>query len=136
MTVRRLVLGFVFLFVLSACSSESPDHRVLFVGNSYTHSNEMPKMVEEIAAANGVSVDWEMIAPGGSFLDEHQFNREVVDALRSGEFDSVVFQEQSVITSVPELTASRTIPAAVALCLLYTSPSPRDGLLSRMPSSA
>ena len=24
----------------------------------------------------------------------------------------------------------------VELCLLYTSPSPRDGLLSRMPSSA
>ena len=24
----------------------------------------------------------------------------------------------------------------LALCLLYTSPSPRDGLLSRMPSSA
>ena len=36
------------------------------------------------------------------------------------------------------------VPGAVALawkqwpgiCLLYTSPSPRDGLLSRMPSSA
>ena len=25
---------------------------------------------------------------------------------------------------------------AATLCLLYTSPSPRDGLLSRMPSSA
>ena len=25
---------------------------------------------------------------------------------------------------------------AVYVCLLYTSPSPRDGLLSRMPSSA
>ena len=25
---------------------------------------------------------------------------------------------------------------ASAVCLLYTSPSPRDGLLSRMPSSA
>ena len=25
---------------------------------------------------------------------------------------------------------------ALGLCLLYTSPSPRDGLLSRMPSSA
>ena len=25
---------------------------------------------------------------------------------------------------------------AVSCCLLYTSPSPRDGLLSRMPSSA
>ena len=27
-------------------------------------------------------------------------------------------------------------PSHVKLCLLYTSPSPRDGLLSRMPSSA
>ena len=27
-------------------------------------------------------------------------------------------------------------PAMVTFCLLYTSPSPRDGLLSRMPSSA
>ena len=26
--------------------------------------------------------------------------------------------------------------ALLRLCLLYTSPSPRDGLLSRMPSSA
>ena len=26
--------------------------------------------------------------------------------------------------------------AHVGICLLYTSPSPRDGLLSRMPSSA
>ena len=26
--------------------------------------------------------------------------------------------------------------ASSSICLLYTSPSPRDGLLSRMPSSA
>ena len=34
---------------------------------------------------------------------------------------------------------ARTTPSVVAFtedCLLYTSPSPRDGLLSRMPSSA
>ena len=29
-----------------------------------------------------------------------------------------------------------TEEAALRACLLYTSPSPRDGLLSRMPSSA
>ena len=28
------------------------------------------------------------------------------------------------------------IETLIELCLLYTSPSPRDGLLSRMPSSA
>ena len=34
-----------------------------------------------------------------------------------------------------ELTVA-TAQAPTATCLLYTSPSPRDGLLSRMPSSA
>ena len=35
-------------------------------------------------------------------------------------------------------TAAKAEPKATAkvTCLLYTSPSPRDGLLSRMPSSA
>ena len=33
-------------------------------------------------------------------------------------------------------TAYSKIAGAVPACLLYTSPSPRDGLLSRMPSSA
>ena len=33
--------------------------------------------------------------------------------------------------------SSNLIPEKILLtCLLYTSPSPRDGLLSRMPSSA
>ena len=36
----------------------------------------------------------------------------------------------AVVTVVGETTAY------IAGCLLYTSPSPRDGLLSRMPSSA
>ena len=36
-----------------------------------------------------------------------------------------------------ELGGNRWIvKAQVHACLLYTSPSPRDGLLSRMPSSA
>ena len=35
-------------------------------------------------------------------------------------------------TTIQELTNSYT----TKICLLYTSPSPRDGLLSRMPSSA
>ena len=34
------------------------------------------------------------------------------------------------------LGTAEDVDAAVKACLLYTSPSPRDGLLSRMPSSA
>ena len=35
-----------------------------------------------------------------------------------------------------DVTEKFQIAAALHPCLLYTSPSPRDGLLSRMPSSA
>ena len=35
-----------------------------------------------------------------------------------------------------ETLVSRLIDRPLRPCLLYTSPSPRDGLLSRMPSSA
>ena len=37
---------------------------------------------------------------------------------------------------VAALPAARAATADLVACLLYTSPSPRDGLLSRMPSSA
>ena len=46
------------------------------------------------------------------------------------------------ITSIPKFqeggltNQQKAVIAATFACLLYTSPSPRDGLLSRMPSSA
>ena len=41
-----------------------------------------------------------------------------------------------VPTSGPCASASDNITVNVSTCLLYTSPSPRDATLSRMPSSA
>ena len=44
---------------------------------------------------------------------------------------------QQLKERIQELEADRAeIITMVCHCLLYTSPSPRDGLLSRMPSSA
>ena len=37
---------------------------------------------------------------------------------------------------LPAALAMGTLFSLIYSCLLYTSPSPRDGLLSRMPSSA
>ena len=39
-------------------------------------------------------------------------------------------------TAEPAATPAPALTATSSPCLLYTSPSPRDGLLSRMPSSA
>ena len=52
-------------------------------------------------------------------------------ALINEEADSI----QSQLGRLPE-SKMLLLSALIIACLLYTSPSPRDGLLSRMPSSA
>ena len=42
----------------------------------------------------------------------------------------------SVPFSIPPYVWNKILGHHLKVCLLYTSPSPRDGLLSRMPSSA
>ena len=44
--------------------------------------------------------------------------------------------DSAIITSDELLTEAGYVFTLLGSCLLYTSPSPRDGLLSRMPSSA
>ena len=56
--------------------------------------------------------------PGETMLDKMNYINQVDDSLRR----FLVFEPRGY--------------AQMSTCLLYTSPSPRDGLLSRMPSSA
>ena len=48
----------------------------------------------------------------------------------------LVFSANQVITGLGTATPYDVVKFTPNTCLLYTSPSPRDGLLSRMPSSA
>ena len=49
---------------------------------------------------------------------------------------SIITFGQSVITMEQDGTEELVIARSLKDCLLYTSPSPRDATLSRMPSSA
>jgi len=51
-------------------------------------------------------------------------------------FDHLATAQRTLPTNTASNTIVFTQDAEYASCLLYTSPSPRDGLLSRMPSSA
>ena len=110
----RWAIVLLALVALTACGGEA-DVRVLFIGNSLTRGHDVPSLVEEIAADNGVRVDAEMFAPGGAFLSDHLANADVVAALRSGEFDVVVLQEQSMAPAHPETFRTSTQPSAQSL---------------------
>ena len=49
---------------------------------------------------------------------------------------TMTFSDSAVTNVVVDTSGETASYGAAAACLLYTSPSPRDGLLSRMPSSA
>ena len=52
------------------------------------------------------------------------------------DFDVQPRSGQNVVRDETEIVQVTNADARNDVCLLYTSPSPRDGLLSRMPSSA
>ena len=82
---------------------------------------------------------------GFCFLDPHGDASKDIAAMTPDErIDHVIYLDPSdpthtfaynPLSGVP-LDERATATANIVSCLLYTSPSPRDGLLSRMPSSA
>jgi len=71
------------------------DISVLFVGNSYTYANDMPRMLSSIASSFGERVEAIMIAPGGYGWKEHAQNATTQARIRERNWTFVVLQEQS-----------------------------------------
>ena len=72
-------------------------------------------------------------------ISRSQMEQQIRGFATGGIFDAVdIFREDEkdpfAIPAMPPGIAP--LPYAPNTCLLYTSPSPRDGLLPRMPSSA
>ena len=63
--------------------------------------------------------------------------RPAKDQPESFEFNASSLEAANVIVAkYPEGKQQSAVMALLYICLLYTSPSPRDATLSRMPSSA
>ena len=65
--------GSVVLFLFSA-DLKADTTRVLFIGNSYTYSNDLPAMFRLLALSMGDTVETAMVAPGGTTFAFHASN--------------------------------------------------------------
>ncbi len=117
-------LAFVLALVLTlapGCSAASSlfageaDARVLFIGNSHTHVNDVPGMVVELADANGMTVEVDMVAPGGWTLSQHAADGNLREMIATGDYDIVVLQEQSEKPAHHADFQRDTAPSAEAL---------------------
>ena len=78
--------------------------KLLFIGNSFTARHDLPGMIKALAADGGVALETRLISMGGASLRSHWNKGEAAAAIRDGDYDFVVLQEQSTL---PLKNASR-----------------------------
>lgn len=71
--------------------------RVLFLGNSHTQFNDLPKLVAALGQARNRPINFQVFA--GATLDQLHGMPQVRNAITSGRFDAVVLQGQSISMS-------------------------------------
>ena len=106
--------------------------------NSSKGSNEYWK-IDLTTGSEEFLVDFSF-SSGGWYPDTFDANETYIGSLGSaGDYKLFSIPDNRLVTLALSSYQSMALGEAYAYgnnCLLYTSPSPRDGLLSRMPSSA
>jgi hypothetical protein len=69
------------------------DFNVLFVGNSLTYGNNLPKLVKQHAASKGYTIETTMVAKGGYAIVDHWAEGRVQQLINTKQFDYVVIQQ-------------------------------------------
>lgn len=111
MNVRKGIYLGAYILAVSCIgpTRASAQKRVLFIGNSYTYFQEMPRAFARLAEATGEDVTYEMIALGGYTLKNHWQTPSTVAKVASGDWDYIVLQEQSQLPSFPLPTVEEEV---------------------------
>lgn len=85
--------------MISTSIVSAKELNVLFLGNSYTYVNDVPKMVQNLAHAAGHTLTYDQHTEGGWTLDKHWHSDITLNKIRQGGWDIVVIQGHSQETS-------------------------------------
>jgi hypothetical protein len=101
--MKKLNLGLIFglLVLFSGKIVAQNTKRVLFLGNSYTHGNNLPEMISNVAASTGKTLIFDMNAPGGYYINQHLTNPVSLSKIQVGDWDNIVLQDQSLAMAYP-----------------------------------
>ena len=122
--MRNKIFLFLSIFFL-AFSLQAKDYKVLYIGNSYIYTYDVPEIVSNMAASTGDNISFEMNCPGGYTLKQHFTNSTTISLIKQGGWDYVVLQEQSQFPSFPiEQVEAEVFPYAHALDSLIKTHNP------------
>ncbi|MEI8278360.1 MAG: PKD domain-containing protein [Bacteroidota bacterium] len=96
------VLSKVRLLIFIACllnvnELSATTRKVLFIGNSFTYTENMPNMVLQLATSMGDTLIYDQNTPSGYTFQNHSTDATTIAKIFSQQWDVVVLQEQSQI---------------------------------------
>jgi predicted RNase H-like HicB family nuclease len=80
--------------------------KVLFIGNSYIYTNNMPEILAGLCTANNDTLEKDQNTIGGYTLQQHSTDATTESLINSNNWDVVIFQEQSQRPAFPPLLVS------------------------------
>jgi hypothetical protein len=99
--------------------------KVLFIGNSYVATNNLPAYIQQVALSMGDTLVFDANAPGGFTLRNHFQNATTRAKITAGGWDLVVIQAQSQEPAFPDgQVESQTLPYARKLDSLINVQNP------------
>jgi len=108
--------AFLCLFIILTTAGAIPVDaaeplNVLFIGNSYTAANNLPNMVTTLARAGKQRpIAAKAITPGGYTFAKHLALKKTQAAIKAGDWDVVVLQQQSQMpVFMPDVTRSNAV---------------------------
>lgn len=96
--MKKIIL---FLLILSNFTFAQIEKKALFIGNSYTYSNDMPSLVSNLATADGNTLIKDQSTPSGYIFEAHTTNAITLSKISGDDWDFVILQEQSQLPSFP-----------------------------------
>jgi hypothetical protein len=100
-TLKKIIF-LVLPFYSGMASAQITNLKVLFIGNSYTATNNLPMVTEQIARSMGDTLIYESNAPGGQTLEGHSKDGVTLGLIAKGDWNLIVLQEQSQRPAFPD----------------------------------
>ena len=95
MKLNRIYLSIVIVlsyFTISAQTIKSDSLNILFIGNSFTHMNDMPSIFSKIATEKGKKVHVEKNTQAGASFRVHTGRKDMFEKIQSRKWDYIVLQ--------------------------------------------
>lgn len=98
--MKNLFLSLLFFSCLHLHAQEDT-LRILFLGNSYTATNNLPSLITNAMGTLDITIISQSNTPGGFTFSGHDQNTTSNNLIQQGNWDYVVLQEQSQFPSFP-----------------------------------